>query len=76
MEAHRTTINQCFDVDIRSAVHLTTEAKLGIFLSAEMPDFASRSEAVTSSVLLPIEDTIPIPVTTTRRIAFSFTPDP
>jgi hypothetical protein len=39
-----------------------------------MPDLASRSEAVTSSVLLPIEDTIPIPVTTTRRIAFSFTP--
>ncbi|MNE93564.1 hypothetical protein D3C80_1914300 [compost metagenome] len=34
MEAHRATIDQCFDVDIRSAVHLTTEAELGIFLSA------------------------------------------
>ena len=33
-----------------------------------MPDFASRSEAVTSCTLLPIEDTIPIPVTTTRLI--------
>src|SRR3954452_10887565 len=31
-----------------------------------MPDFASRSEATTSWVLLPIEDTIPMPVTATR----------
>jgi hypothetical protein len=31
-----------------------------------MPDFASRNEASTSWALLPIEDTIPIPVTTTR----------
>ena len=33
-----------------------------------MPDFASRSEAVTSWVLLPMEETIPMPVTTTRRM--------
>ena len=33
-----------------------------------MPDLASRSEAVTSSALFPIEDTTPRPVTTTRLI--------
>src|SRR5262245_65877047 len=33
-----------------------------------MPDFASRSEASTSWVLFPIEDTTPMPVTTTRLI--------
>ena len=36
-----------------------------------IPDFASRSELATSSVLLPIGDTIPMPVTTTRLIAGS-----
>jgi hypothetical protein len=33
-----------------------------------MPDLASRKEANTSWVLLPIDETIPIPVTTTRLI--------
>jgi hypothetical protein len=33
-----------------------------------MPDFASLSEASTSWVVFPIEDTIPMPVTTTRLI--------
>ncbi len=37
--------------------------------AVRMPDFASRRLASTSCVLLPIEETIPIPVTTTRRIA-------
>src|SRR6516165_5223960 len=36
-----------------------------------MPDFASRSEANTSWVLLPIEATMPIPVTATRFISAS-----
>ena len=36
--------------------------------AARMPDLASRKLAVTSWVLLPIEETIPIPVTTTRRM--------
>ena len=37
------------------------------YLSArEMPDFASRRLASTSWVLLPIDETMPIPVTTTR----------
>src|SRR5438105_541345 len=31
-----------------------------------MPDLASRNEASTSWALLPIEDTMPMPVTTTR----------
>ena len=39
------------------------------FGDSTMPDLASRSEASTSWVLLPIEETIPIPVTTTRLIA-------
>jgi hypothetical protein len=34
-----------------------------------MPDFASRKLARTSCVLLPMDETMPIPVTTTRRIA-------
>ena len=34
----------------------------------EMPDLASRRLASTSCVLLPIDETIPIPVTTTRLI--------
>ena len=34
-----------------------------------MPDFASRRLASTSCVLLPMDETMPIPVTTTRRIA-------
>src|SRR3954449_5055812 len=33
-----------------------------------MPERASRSDARTSCVLLPIDETIPIPVTTTRLI--------
>src|ERR1700722_11816616 len=37
------------------------------YLSARtMPDFASRSDASTSCVLLPMDETMPIPVTTTR----------
>src|SRR6476619_4044439 len=36
-----------------------------------MPDFASRNEASTSWALLPIEDTMPMPVTTTRLITSS-----
>src|SRR6476659_1389249 len=43
------------------------------FSARTMPDLASRSEATTSWVLFPMEETIPIPVTTTRRIA---TPSP
>src|SRR5436190_17310390 len=39
------------------------------YLSARtMPDLASLSEASTSWVLFPIEETTPMPVTTTRRI--------
>src|SRR5579859_4859272 len=36
--------------------------------AAVTPDFASRNEASTSLAVLPIDDTTPIPVTTTRRI--------
>src|SRR5580693_3950391 len=40
------------------------------YLSARtMPDLASRSDASTSCVLLPMDETIPIPVTTTRLMA-------
>src|SRR5215468_4711302 len=41
-----------------------------------IPERASRREASTSWVLLPIEDTIPIPVTTTRLIARPFLASP
>src|ERR1043165_2255437 len=36
-----------------------------------MPDFASRNPARTSWVLLPIDETMPIPVTTTRLMLSS-----
>src|SRR5688572_28581125 len=36
-----------------------------------MPDFASRRLAVTSCVLLPIDETMPIPVRTTRLMIAS-----
>ena len=36
-----------------------------------MPDFASRSDASTSWVLLPMDETMPIPVTTTRLMPAS-----
>src|SRR5689334_4488546 len=36
--------------------------------AAEMPDLASRSEARTSLALLPMDETTPNPVTTTRRM--------
>ena len=42
------------------------------------PDFASRSDASTSCVLLPMDETMPIPVTTTRlilRLVSLFAPD-
>src|ERR1700721_1977838 len=43
------------------------------YLSARtMPDLASRSDASTSCVLLPMDETMPIPVTTTRFIGPSF----
>ena len=37
-----------------------------------MPDLASRSDAVTSAALLPMEDTMPRPVTTTRLMMQTF----
>jgi hypothetical protein len=37
-----------------------------------MPDLASRKEASTSCVVLPMDETMPIPVTTTRLIANLF----
>ncbi len=39
--------------------------------SRAMPLLASLSEARTSLVLLPMEETMPIPVTTTRRMRAS-----
>src|SRR3954454_21545528 len=41
-----------------------------------MPDFASRSDARTSCVLFPIDETMPIPVTTTRLIEKRSSADP
>ena len=37
-----------------------------------MPDLAVRSESVTSLAVLPMEDTIPMPVTTTRLMSCPF----
>src|SRR5262249_6746992 len=41
-----------------------------------IPDLASLSEATTSCVLLPMEETTPIPVTTTRRIRLALSLPP
>src|SRR5476651_2911356 len=40
-----------------------------------MPDFASRNDATTSCLLLPMDETMPIPVTTTRLMNSSFSAD-
>jgi len=40
------------------------------FSALTIPDLPSLSEAITSWLELPIEETIPIPVTTTRLISF------
>src|SRR3954464_14460499 len=41
------------------------------FSAREMPDFASRRLASTSWVLFPMDETMPIPVTTTRLMTAS-----
>ena len=61
-------------IEGRRAVHLAAEAELRVVLGATMPDLASRREASTSCVLLPMDETMPIPVTTTRLIARSSWP--
>ena len=59
-------------IERRRAVHLAAEAELGdIPRRALMPDLASRRLASTSCVLLPMDETMPIPVTTTRLMAAS-----
>ena len=59
-------------VDLRLAVHLAAEAELGVFLGPHDAGLALPQEASTSWVVFPIEDTMPIPVTTTRLIFSSF----
>jgi hypothetical protein len=69
VEAHGAAVDDAFRVEARRAVDLAAEAELRIVPAREMPERASRSEASTSWVLLPMDETMPIPVTTTRLMA-------
>ena len=70
MEAHGAAVDHLVGIERRRAVHLAAEAELGVLVgAATMPDLASRRDASTSWVLLPIEETMPIPVTTTRLMS-------
>jgi hypothetical protein len=71
-EAALALVDQRVEVDRRRAMNLAAKAVLGIVRrEAMMPERPSRSAAATSGALAPIEDTIPRPVTTTRRMAAS-----
>jgi hypothetical protein len=72
-EAHRAAVDHLGRIERRRALHLAAEAELGVFVARVMPDFASRRLASTSWVLLPMDETMPIPVTTTRLIFVSTT---
>ena len=66
-EAHGAAVDATCRIERRRAVHLAAEAELGVFVGARRcPDLASRRLASTSCVLLPMDETMPIPVTTTR----------
>ena len=71
-KAHRPAVDHLFGNERWSAVHLRAKPELGVFLGAGHPRSGVVQTAVTSWVFEPIEDTMPIPVTTTRLIrAFS-----
>ena len=61
VEAHGAAINQFRRIQLGLAVDLTPETQFGV-----APERASKRDDLTSSTLLPIEDTIPMPVMTTR----------
>ena len=65
-KAHRAAIDDFGRIERRRAVHLRAETELGVVLGARDAGFASRRLASTSWVLFPMDETMPIPVTTTR----------
>jgi len=71
MKPHGAAIDDFLRVKGGRPVHLAAKAKLGILSARTTPDFASRKLARTSWVLLPMDETMPIPVTTTRLIPAS-----
>ena len=68
--ARRSTISSAFEVAARRGPGSGSRARR-TGPPATMPDLASRSEASTSCVLFPMDETMPMPVTTTRLIAHS-----
>ena len=66
-EAHGAAVDHLVGIERRRAVHLAAEAELGVFVGARRCRTWPRAgEASTSCVLLPMDETMPIPVTTTR----------
>ena len=56
-------------IEMRLAVHLAAEAELGIFLGADDAGLGlARAKRAPPGELFPIEETMPMPVTTTRLI--------
>ncbi len=68
-EAARAAIDRAFEIDLEAAFDLRAEAHALVGVRVREPERASRSEAITSCVVLPMEQTMPSPVTTTRLMA-------
>ncbi len=74
-EAQGALVDMLGDVDVERAADLAAKAVFGhLLVAATMPDLPAFSAAVTSSAELPMDETIPSPVTTTRRMALLLLP--
>jgi hypothetical protein len=72
VKAHRAAVEDLLGHEGRRALNLAAEADFRVFFRARDPRLRPECRlASTSCELLPIEETIPIPVTTTRLIRLS-----
>ena len=71
MEAHRPPVKDFLRIEDGSALNLGAKAEFREPGRPGISDLPSCRLAVTSCTLEPIEDTMPIPVTTTRLIPLS-----
>ncbi len=68
MESHRPPVDHFFGVEGRRPCTRERKPSSANFSARVTPDLQAWRLAVTSCVFEPIEDTMPIPVTTTRLI--------
>ena len=67
-EAPRLSRNHALPFDMGGAVNLAFEAEVGVLLGARNTGLRFSQRSKHFLVLFPIEETTPIPVTTTRRM--------